>query len=360
MTVKDLIKYRLHNQQITQHIFDKPGDLVKWFGAMQAQDYLNSLWAIGLRLKNATEAGIEKAIADKAIVRTWPMRRTLHFVSPPDVRWLLKLLTPRIIARSATLYRLLEFDEKLFSKCKKLFVKALQAGKQLTRDELYSILEKAKIATSAQRGLHILCHLAQSGLICFGARKGKQPTLALLDEWILTTKTLIHDEALAELAKRYFMSHGPATIHDFAWWSGLTVSESKKAIEMVGSHFNKEVIASQLYYMRNDIQPIKSKSQSVYLLPNFDEYLVAYKDRSAALDAKYAKQVIGAAGNGIFSPVIISNGKVVATWKRTIKKDLVSVEVNPLIPLNEKQQTSVYTIIKHYGKFLNMKSITCE
>jgi hypothetical protein len=360
MTIKELIKYRLHNQQITQHVFDKPGDLIKWLGAIQAQDYLNSLWAIGLRLKNATESDIEKAIADKTIVRTWPMRRTLHFVSPLDVRWLLKLLTPRIIARSGTLYKQLGFDEKLLSKCKKLFVKTLQGGKQLTRNELYGILEKAKISTDAQRGLHILCHFAQEGLICFAARKGKQPTFTLLDEWIPTTTTLTYDEALAELAKRYFTSHGPATIQDFAWWSGLTVTESKKAVEMVSSYFNKEVIDGQVYYMRNNALPVKSKSQAIYLLPNFDEYLVAYKDRTAALDAKYAKQVIGAAGNGIFSPVIVLNGKVVATWKRTIKKDNVSVQINPFLQLSEKQQNSINTTIKSYGKFLKMNSIAGE
>src|SRR4051794_38506270 len=165
MTIKTLLQFRLHNQQIARHAFDDCDEVVKWFGAMQAQDYLNSLWAIGLRLKNATESDIEKAVADKTVVRTWPMRRTLHFVSALDVRWLLKLLTPRIIARSATLYRQLELDEKLFSKCKKLFVKALEGGRLVARNELYDILEKAKISTDAQRGLHILCHLAQEGLI---------------------------------------------------------------------------------------------------------------------------------------------------------------------------------------------------
>jgi len=360
MTIRDLIKYRLHNQQIAQQVFDKPGDVVKWFGAIQAQDYLNSLWAIGLRVKSATESSIEKAIADKTIVRTWPMRRTLHFVPPVDVRWLLKLLTPRIIARSATLYRQLEFDEKLFSKCKKLFVKALQGGKQLTRNELYDILEKAKISTESQRGLHILCHLAQEGLICVAARKGKQQTFALLDEWIPTTKILTQDEALTELAKRYFTSHAPATIQDFAWWSGLTVSEAKKSVEIIDFYLQKETIEGRSYYMPGDMPAVKTRSQAVYLLPDFDEYLVAYKDRSAALDTKYNKQVIGASGNGIFSPVIVANGKVVATWKRTINKDTVLVQINPLIQLNEMQQGSVSRIIKNYGKFLKIKTAIGE
>jgi len=355
MTIKDLLHLRLYNQQISQHAFDKPGDVVKWFGAMQAQDYLNSLWAIGLRLKNMTESNIEKAIADKTIVRTWPMRRTLHFVSPPDIRWLLKLLTPRIIARSAALYRQLEFNEKLFSKCRKLFVSALEGGKQLTRNELYDILETAKISTGAQRGLHILCHLAQEGLICFAPRKGKQQTFTLLNEWIPTAKMLTHDEALAELANRYFASHGPATINDFAWWSGLTVAEAKKSIAMINFYLQKESIEGQSYYIAGNLPDAKTRSQSIYLLPNFDEYLVAYKDRNAPLDTKYSKQVIGAAGNGIFSPVIVVNGKVVATWKRTIKKDTVSVQINPLVTLAEKLKNSISKIIKTYGKFLMTK-----
>ncbi|HEY6976318.1 MAG TPA: winged helix DNA-binding domain-containing protein, partial [Chitinophagaceae bacterium] len=330
MTIKDIIKFRLHNQQITQHVFDEPGDLVKGFGAMQAQDYLNSLWAIGLRLKNTTENDIEKAIADKTIVRTWPMRRTLHFVSSGDVHWLLKLLTPRIISRSTTLYKQLGLDKNLFSKCKKLFVKALQGENQLTRNQLYDVLEKAKITTGAQRGLHILCHLAQEGLICFAARNGKQQTFALLDEWIPATKTLTHDEALAELARRYFASHAPATIHDFAWWSGLTVTEAKKSVEMINFYLQKEMIEGKSYYMAADMPVMKTKPGTVYLLPNFDEYLVAYKDRNAALDTKYAKQVIGAAGsNGIFSAVIIADGKIAGTWKRTLEKDNVTIDINP-------------------------------
>lgn len=355
MTFKDLLKLRLHNQQITQHTFETPGDVVKWFGAMQAQDYLNSLWAIGLRLNNATESTIEKAIADKTIVRTWPMRGTLHFVAPEDIRWMLKLLTPRIIARAATNYRNEGLDEKTFTKSKKVFEKVLQ-GKQLTRPELYEALQQNKISTTGIRGLHIIGKLAQEGLICIAARQGKQHTFALLDEWIPNNKTLTHEESLAELAKRYFTSHAPATIQDFSWWSGLTLTESKKAIEMINSCFQKEIIDGVVYYMPKDIPVVKSKSQVVFLLPNFDEYLVAYRDRSAALDTKYNKDVIGASGNGIFSAVIIINGKVAGTWKRIIKKDVVSVELNPFVTLTNSQQTTISKVVKQYGKFLKTKT----
>src|SRR6266487_3528591 len=147
MTITDILKYRLHNQQIARHAFENPGDVVKWLGAVQAQDYLNSLWAIGLRLKNATENDIEKAIADKTIVRTWLMRGTLHFVAPEDVRWMLKLLTPRVITRAGANYKQAGLDNKVFAKSRKLFVNALRDGKQLSRSEMYEVLERGKIST---------------------------------------------------------------------------------------------------------------------------------------------------------------------------------------------------------------------
>ena len=357
MTITDLIKYRLHNQQIAQHAFENPADVVKWLGAVQAQDYLNSLWAIGLRIKNTTESDIEKAIDDKTIVRTWPMRGTLHFVAPEDVRWMLRLLAPRIIARTAGIYKQSGLDDKIFTKSKKLFANAMQGSKQLTRTEMYEVLERGKISTAGQRGIHILGYAAQQGLICFGARKDKQPTFVLLDEWLPMVKPLKADEALAALAKRYFTSHGPATIQDFAWWSGLTVTEAKKGLEMVSTYFNKEVIDNQTYWMQHDMSDVKTKSQAVYLLPDFDEYLVAYRDRSAALDGKYTKQVIGASGNGIFSPVVIINGKVTGTWKRTLKKDKVMVEINPFIELSERQEKLISATKMRYGNFLKMTPI---
>jgi hypothetical protein len=173
----DLARYRLHNQHIARAMFDKPSDIVGWLGAVQAQDYLGSLWALGLRTRNATEGDIEKAIAAKTIVRTWPLRGTLHFVAAADVRWMLELLTPRVVAGSEGRRQQLDLDEAIFARSKELFVSALQGGKQLPRDVMYDLLEAAQISTAGGRGLHILWRLAHDGIICFGARQGKQQTL---------------------------------------------------------------------------------------------------------------------------------------------------------------------------------------
>src|SRR5207237_2162453 len=191
--------------------------------------YPGALWAVGLRTRDATEAAIEQAIAERTIVRTWPMRGTLHFVAPEDARWMLQLLTPRVVAANARrVYQQSNLDDATFARSKDLFVDALQGGKQLPRPSLYKVLEAAGISVAGQRGLFILQRLSSEGLICFAARQGKQPTFALLDEWvpISLSKTPARDQALAELALRYFTSHGPATVQDFAWWSGLPAADA--------------------------------------------------------------------------------------------------------------------------------------
>ncbi|HVF66173.1 MAG TPA: crosslink repair DNA glycosylase YcaQ family protein, partial [Pyrinomonadaceae bacterium] len=128
---------RLANQHLSRQVFEKPSDVVRHLGAVQAQDYLASLWAVGLRTKGATEADVERALADRSVVRTWPMRGTLHFVPAADARWMLGLLTPRVVARSAARYRQLELDERTFARCGEVFVRALRGGKSLTRAATY-------------------------------------------------------------------------------------------------------------------------------------------------------------------------------------------------------------------------------
>ena len=180
----EIARLRLLNQQIMPSKCKQPNDVVRTLGAIQAQDYSGALWAIGLRLPGSTQTTIEQAIANRTIVRTWPMRGTLHFVAAADVRWMLELLTPRILSGAARRDQQLGLDEAVYARCRKLFVGALQGGRQLTRDAIYQVLEREKISTDGQRGYHILWRLGQEGVICFGAHEGKQPTFALLDEWV--------------------------------------------------------------------------------------------------------------------------------------------------------------------------------
>lgn len=351
MTQSEIAYRRLHNQLVTRQVFDKPGDGVRHLGAVQAQDYLASLWAVGLRLPQATVADIEQAIADRAMVRTWPMRGTIHYVAPEDVRWMPSLLTPRVITRSAGRYRQLELDEAVFSRSCEVFIRVLQGGKALTRNALYERLEEAGINPKGGRGLHILGHLAQQGLICFGPRAAKQPTFVLLDEWVPESRTLGRDEALAELARRYFSSHGPATLQDFTWWSGLTVADAKVGLEATQAELTSTTVEGATYWFAEGSWT-KEKSPSVHLLPFFDEFLVAYKDRSAALEPARVKQVN--AGGGLLNPTIVLDGRVVGTWKRTLGKNSVSLTLSLFALLDKAQIRTVHEAAECYGEFLGL------
>jgi hypothetical protein len=355
MKKSDIPNLRLANQKIAFSNFTNPAEAVAWFGAVQAQDYLGALWGIGQRCKQATEKSVEKAIADKTLVRTWPMRGTIHFVASEDARWMLELLTPRVQSRLAGRLRQLEVDEAVIARSRKLFGKALQGGNQMRRDALYRLLEDAGIATADQRGLHILCQLAMEGLICFGARQGKQQTFTLLDDWAPDSRRLQRDEALAELAKRYFTSHGPATLHDFIWWSGLTTRDAKAAIELAKSYLVGEEIDGLSYWLAPAHPMRKINSSAAYLLPPYDEYTVAYIDRTAVLNPNYNRQVN--TGNGIFNPIIVYRGQVVGNWKRSIKKDKVEISLTPYETFNEEENQAIAGAADRYAEFLEKTAV---
>lgn len=358
MREQDIGRWRLVNQQIARPRFTEPGQVVRWLGAMQAQDYLGALWGVGLRVRGATERDVEHALADRSIVRTWPMRGTLHFVAAEDVRWMLKLLTPRIIAGRAARHRQLELDDETLARSGDVVAEALHGGRQLTRPETFIQLQNAGISTAGQRGIHIVGALAQDGLICFGPRAGKQQTFVLLDEWIPRRRDLEREEALAELARRYFTGHGPATLRDLVWWSGLKVSDAKAGVEMVASELETQTINGAVYHGvdRGGVSELPEPDdagRAVHMLPGFDELLLGYRDRSAVLDPMHA-QKIQPGSNGIFSPTVVVNGRVVGTWKRTFRKAAAVIEVNPFGAPSTGEERGIVDAAQRYGRFLGM------
>ena len=330
-------RHRLSNQHLARAKFASPSEVVAWLGAVQAQDYLGALWGVGLRMKTAVEADVERALSAGTIVRSWPLRGTLHFTAAEDLRWMLDLLAPRVMARhSSRLERDFEVDAATLRRSRTAVIKALRDGHALTRGLLYATLERAGIRTTASRGLHIVFRLAHEKLILFGPRQRKQQTFVLFDEWIRSSTPLKGDEALHELARRYFTTRERATAVDFAWWSGLTLTEAKRGAEMVSA---KRV--------RSD------PSQSAVLLPAFDEYLVAYKDRSAFIDPAFAKRVN--AGGGILKPTIVIDGLVVGTWKRTLTKDAVIIAPELFRALKTKEKRMYRAAAERYASFLGRR-----
>lgn len=354
MTNFEIASHRLHNQLITHETFEQADEVVSWLCAVQSQDYAAAKWALGLRMQNATDELIEQAFANGAILRTHILRPTWHFVSPTDIRWLLALTAPRVNAGNASWYRRLELDDALFMHSNTVLAKALQSGKQLTRPELVSVLQRAGIvADNVLRFTYIIMRAELDGIICSGARRGKQFTYALLDERAPQASIVDHDESLAELARRYFTSHGPATLQDFVWWSGLTVADARTGLEMVKSQLVSEVIDGQTYWFSSSTSPAKTQSQTIYMLPNFDEYIVGYTDRSAIFDASHI-QKLDARENVLFNHTIVLDGQVIGTWKRTIKKDSVLLTPNLFTTLNETETRALAASANRYSAFLEM------
>jgi hypothetical protein len=339
MTTLDVARQRLQNQHLSSPAFTKPADVVKWLGAVQAQDYHGAKWALGQRMVGATDGAIEKAFADGKILRTHVMRPTWHFVTPADIRWMLRLTAARVNAASAHYHRKLELDDAVFRRSNKALASALKGGKQLTRDVLRNVLQEAGISTHDLRFVHILARAELDGVICSGARHGKQFTYALLDERAPQTKALAADEALAELTRRYFTSHGPATLQDFVWWSGLTTADARAGIDMIQRRLVQEVINGKTYWLPSSMPAGQDSSRTAYLLPAYNEFLVAYKDRSAALQPISGKRAIP--GDALFSSSIVIGGRVVGCWKRSLKEDSVIIKLSPFAPFSKAEGRAV-------------------
>jgi hypothetical protein len=358
-TIATIALRRLASQQIACPALQSPAEVVRWMGALQAQDFLGALWALGLRTPDATEQAVERAIAARQIVRTWPMRGTIHFIAPEDARWMLELLAPRVVRGTQSRLRGLEIDERVLSASADIIGRALAGGRQLTRPALYDALEQGGIAAGGSRGLHILGQLAMRCQICFGARDGKQPTFALFDEWALDAKSLPRDEALAALALRYFTSHGPATIQDLMWWSGLTTAEVKAGLAGAGGQLASQSIDGQPYYVASELREACPEPGQAFLLPPFDEFLVAYRDRSAALDPAHNTLVVPG-GNGIFNPIVVIDGRVVGTWKRVLKRDTVELSFAPFGSFSAAHKRAMASAAQRYGAFVGRRSIVIE
>ncbi|MGI2328353.1 winged helix DNA-binding domain-containing protein [Planococcus sp. YIM B11945] len=319
---------RLARQRIEGAKFERAEQVVEWMGAMQAQAFPQALWAVAKRMQNGTQEDVEQALSEGKIVRTWPMRGTLHFVAPEDAKWLLRLSAPRVIASSKGRLKQLELDIELLDRCIGLFHQELAGGKHLSRAAMMDVLEQNGVLTANQRGYHILWHAAQTGQICLGPVQAKQQTFVLLDEWVPNARNLTREESLHELAMRYFHSHGPATVHDFAWWMGSTVKDAKMALAFAKSNLALDTFAGTEYWSGADSGGFSGDAPSFHLLPAFDEFLLGYKDRSAVLPEKHTQQVVPGK-NGIFLPFVAENGQVVGTWKKSVGKKKVELAVSP-------------------------------
>ena len=338
----DIARLRLRNQRLIGAPLRAAEAVVGWLGAVQAQDYYGAKWAIAQRLRSGGDAEIESAFECGRILRTHVMRPTWHFVRPEDIRWLLALTAPRVRALLAYYDRKLEIDKKLLRTCRSVLERVLR-GTSLTRDQIGNAFAEAKIRARGQRLAHLLIHAELDALICSGPRLGKQFSYALLDERAPATAPRECDDALADLARRYFASHGPAIVQDFAWWSGLTMTDSRRGIDLADPKLALLRFEDKQYWFAPPLKAPEPKwfnPPIVQLLPNYDEHVASYSDYTPSFDRARVRVPANAEG-ALMNHIIVSNGQVVGGWRRTLWRDHVRVEARLLARLTSAESDAL-------------------
>jgi hypothetical protein len=351
MTTDELLRLRLRGQQLTDSRNRTPQDVVASMVAMQAQEYAMAKWAIALRMKRAArDADIERAFDAGRILRTHVMRPTWHFVAPADIRWLLALTAPRVHAASGYMYRKLDLTAAVFKRSDAAIVRAFERGPFLTRADLRTALAAARIKAAGPRLAYLVMHAELEGLICSGPRAGRQFTYALLEARAPDATVIGRGAALAELSRRYFTSRGPATAQDFACWSGLTLSDARAGIESLGSGFEREAIGGKTFVHRPVRVAPRSADGFAFLMPDYDEYGMSYKDRSALLPsaprARKSRAVTLA-----YNRMIVVGGRIVGSWRRRTAGSSSAIDTDFLLPLDRAQRQAVDRAARRFTEF---------
>lgn len=319
----------MSSHQLLSPGFERPADLVAWMGAVQAQDYAMAKWALGVRLQQAGMDSVNEALRTGEIIRTHIMRPTWHFVAGEDFRWIHSLTAARVKTAINSWVKSggIDIPEETYTKCNDLIGKMLSGNRSLTREEIENGMAQAGMLTADDRVKRYLLRAEVEGIVCSGADRNGKPTYALLDEQVPSPSTLSREEALAHIAQRYFMSHSPATLKDFIWWSGLTATEAKKAVQSIGSQLVTENFGQQEEFLiHHSCQRQLHKRNTLCYLPAFDEYLISYKGRHTVIDPCHYPKAFNRWG--IFYPVILFNGRIVGNWNKTIKKGQMTVNVS--------------------------------
>ena len=327
-------------------------DVVRRFGAMQAQDYGPAKWSLGQRVKGLTDEDLDRALNEGAILRTHALRPTWHFVLPEDIRWVLEITSPRIHVKNSTAYTQLDIDGKLGARSNRLIERALRGGNHLTRKELQSVLLKGGIETDSRRLGYLTAYAELEAVICSGALTGKRHTYALLEERAPRALELSTDDALMELTRRYFASHGPATIKDFAWWSSLKVSDIKRGLEMVGSEITSADVGGRTYWYPSRGRKPLLESPVVHLLQAYDEYIVAFPETKGLLNLRGIARSL--ADRTLYLGVVMLDGQIAGHWKRTVAKGSVRFDIALYRQFKGKQKEGLEREVEEHGKFLGL------
>jgi hypothetical protein len=347
-----LARKRLDNQGLSRIRFRAAPEVVRWFVAVQSQDFGGAKWGVGQRLpEGVTDAAVERAFDAGELLRTHVMRPTWHFVAPDDIRWLLALTAPRVHRLNGFNYRKYEIDARTIARSRDAIERALDSGGHLTREELGVAIRRAKIDFDGVRLAHLVMHAELEAAICSGPRRGKQFTYALTDRRAPRARRLTRDEALVELTRRYLASHGPATPRDLAWWSGLSLKDVRHGVAALGRSVEHETIGDLTYWFVPSRLGPRPSTPLVHLLPNYDEGLIAYKDRDVPGGVPMPP---GLARNGPFPHQLVIEGRISGGWRRRTTTRQVAIDVLPHRPMTRAERQSLEAQVARQGAFVGL------
>ncbi|MEI2718328.1 MAG: winged helix DNA-binding domain-containing protein [Candidatus Nanopelagicales bacterium] len=345
-------RVRLGNLLLGTHPHTDATAVTEWLGALQAQDLSSCEWSLGARLPGSTRSDVDRAITEGRVLRTWPMRGTLHLVPAVDAGWMLASTGRLALNGVKRRWQNLGLDEQTANRAAEILQAALAGGHRLTRSEALQTLTDSGIDTSGQRGYHFIWFASQIGVTCLGPNVGREQTIVLLADWAPHQVTRDPDDALRELALRFVRSHGPVSTADFARWTGLGVRAARRAItandDAVTTVATTDGSGEPQWQGREPLEPFSG----ALVLPGFDEFILGYKDRSAMVDPQFQNRLVPG-GNGVFRATIVVDGQVRGTWRRTRRRSAEVIEVESFAPLSVPARKALNAAFAGYGRFLD-------
>ncbi len=348
----DVLATRIGSLLLADHAGRSVADVVEWFGAMQGQDMASVSWSLGLRT-GTTASQVAAAFEAGAIVRTWPMRGTLHVVPGRDAAWMVKHLGVRALAGAERRRAVLGLDGSSTDRAVEALADALRQG-PMTRSECATVMKAAGADTAGQRTYHLLWYACQRGLACVGPDRGKEQTFVRLDAVVHDPVELDRDQALARIAQRFVRSHGPVSAADLARWADLTLTDARAGIAAAEGLVQRSIAGRQLVLMEAALDGEPPAIPPALALPGFDEYVLGYRDRTVQLPVDHERRIVPG-GNGVFAPTLVARGRVVGTWRRRMLTRRVVLTATPFDALSGRMRGLLEVALGEYGRFVGME-----
>jgi hypothetical protein len=354
MKDEEIARLRLRRQHLIGRPLATPEAVVGWLGAVQAQEFGVAKWSIAQRCRGrVTSADLDRALGEGRILRTHVMRATWHFVLPADLRWLLMLIAPRVRARMASYYLQNNLTDAVFARSQAVLREALAGRGQLLRKEVAAALARGRVATDGLRLRFLLLQAELDLVVCSGAPRGKHQTFALVDDVVPPAPPLSNHEALAELTRRYFSSHGPATLKDFLWWSGLSAAQARHGLELLeGKELRRLQAGGRTHWISEASGRRAATETPVHLLQAFDEYIIGYTESRKVLAV--AAQYDAPTGAPRYSNLLTRDGQVIGFWRTFLDHEEALVDVHLARPLDAATRSALDHEVQRYGRFLQL------